>query len=66
MVHKSLKPAGTKKTLDQLVTVCLSMGYENTFKQPPKSKHRKMKTAESILYHMIEMDSLVESEEVNT
>jgi len=65
MVHKSLQPAGSKKTLDELVTACLSMGYENTFKQPPQPKHRKMKTAESILYHMIEMDSLVASEEVN-
>ena len=61
----SLKQSGARITLDELVTACLALDYEDTFNQRPKREHLKMKTAESILYHLIGLDSLIGSEEVN-
>lgn len=66
ILFECLQPAETKKTLDQLVSECLRRDYASTFRKAPKPEHLKMETARSILYHLIEMESLVGSEEVKS
>lgn len=58
-----LQPPGTRRTLDELVSECLKRNYSQHFKQIPKLEHLKMVTARSILYHLIEMGSLIGTEE---
>ena len=63
IVLECLQPAGTRKTLDQLVNDCLKHGYAKTLKHPPKPEHLRTEIVFSVLYHIIDMRPLVESEE---
>jgi hypothetical protein len=58
-----LEPTGTKKTLDQLVKECLSRNYAMTFKQVPEGYDLLKFTADSILYHLDRMGSLIGTDE---
>jgi hypothetical protein len=46
-----LQPAGTRKTLKQLVSDCLSRDYAMRFKRVHVGKDLEEFTAKSILYH---------------
>jgi hypothetical protein len=59
VVVACLQPPGAKRTLDELVSECLKRDYPKYFKKIPKPEHLKMVTARSILYHLIEMESLI-------
>ena len=58
-----LQPPGTKKTLDQLVKECLSRKYAMTFKQVHEGDDLRKFTADSILYHLERMGSLIGTDE---
>lgn len=58
-----LQPPGTKKCLDQLVRECLSRNYAMTFKKVHRSDDLQRFTADSILYHLNRMGSLIGMEE---
>lgn len=58
-----LQPPGTKKTLDQLVRECLSRNYAMTFKKVHEGDDLLKFTADSILYHLDRMGSLIGTEE---
>lgn len=58
-----LQPPGTKKTLDQLVRECLKRHYAMTFKQVHEGDDLLKFTANSILYHLERMGSLIGTEE---
>jgi hypothetical protein len=58
-----LEPPGTKKTLDQLVKECLSRNYAMTFKQVHEGDDLLKFTADSILYHLDRMGSLIGTDE---
>jgi hypothetical protein len=57
-----LQPPGTKKTLDQLVRECLKRHYAMTFKQVHEGEDLLGFTANSILYHLDRMGSLIGTE----
>jgi hypothetical protein len=59
VVIDCLQPPGARKTLDELVSECLKRDYPQHFKKIPKPEHLKMVTARSVLYHLIEMGSLI-------
>lgn len=59
-----LQPPGTKKTLDQLVRECLKRKYAMTFKQIHEGDELLKFTADSILYHLDRMGSLIGTEEL--
>jgi len=58
-----LQPPGTKKTLDQLVHECLRRNYAMTFKKPHEGDDLRKFAADSILYHLKRMDTLIGVEE---
>jgi hypothetical protein len=58
-----LQPYGAKKSIDQLVRECLGRNYAATFKQHHEGEDLLATTAESILYHIGQMGSLVGCEE---
>ena len=58
-----LQPPGTKKTLDQFVKECLSRNYAMTFKKVHEGDDLLKFTADSVLYHLDRMGSLVGTEE---
>jgi hypothetical protein len=58
-----LQPQGAKKSLDQLVHECLKRNYAMTFKQVHEGDDLLEFTANSILYHLDRMGSLIGTEE---
>ena len=58
-----LQPPGTRKTLEQLVRECLKRNYAMTFKQAHDGDELLKFTADSILYHLERMGSLIGTEE---
>jgi hypothetical protein len=58
-----LQPAGVKKTMDELVKECLKRNYAMTFKQVHEGDALRRFTADSILYHLRRMGSLIGAEE---
>jgi|HubBroStandDraft_6_1064221.scaffolds.fasta_scaffold12284_3 hypothetical protein len=58
-----LEPTGTKKTLDQLVKECLIRNYAMTFKRVHEGEDLLKFTADSILYHLDRMGSLIGTDE---
>lgn len=64
IVLMCLQPPGTRKTLEQLVRECLSRNYAVTFKKVHQGDDLVKFTAESILYHLNRMGSLIGTEEI--
>jgi hypothetical protein len=58
-----LQPQGTRKTISQLVKECLSRNYAMTFMQVHAGDELLRFTADSILYHLERMGSLIGTEE---
>jgi hypothetical protein len=58
-----LQPPGTKKTLDQLVRECLRRNYAITFKKVHEGDDLWKFTADSVLYHLNRMGSLIGTQE---
>jgi hypothetical protein len=63
IVLMCLQPPGTRKTLEQLVRECLSRNYAVTFKKVHRGDDLLKFTADSILYHLNRMGSLIGTEE---
>jgi hypothetical protein len=61
-----LQPPRTKRTLDQLVSECLSRNYAMTFKKIHEGDALRKFTADSILYHLDRMGSLIGTEETTS